>query len=111
LHQVGLHLNTISLGQLSERPVADGVWLSASCHNPFELQRAESIGVDFACLSPVKTTQSHPQAAPLGWLLFADWVMEASIPVFALGGMIDADLERAMASGAQGIAGISNWWD
>jgi 8-oxo-dGTP diphosphatase len=36
--------------------------------------------------------------------------MTANVPVFALGGMVDDDLEVAKAKGGQGIAGIGNWW-
>jgi len=51
-------------------------------------------------------TASHPEASPLGWNRFAELVRDARLPVYALGGVGPADLDRARAAGAQGVAGI-----
>jgi 8-oxo-dGTP diphosphatase len=80
--------------------------VGASCHDADELERAALIGADFATLSPVRATASHPGASPLGWERFAELVREARLPVYALGGAGPEDLDRARASGAQGVAGI-----
>ena len=101
----GLHLSGRELRTLERRPAVDG-WLAASCHGPEELARAQALGVDFAVLSPVLATPSHPDAGPLGWERFADWVRERPFPVYALGGMRPALLPEAWRHGAQGIAGI-----
>jgi len=77
---------------------------AASCHDAGELARAAQIGVDFVVLGPVKPTPSHPQARPLEWQRFAQLVKGTPIPVYALGGLDQADLETAIASGAHGIA-------
>jgi 8-oxo-dGTP diphosphatase len=58
----------------------------------------------------VAATASHPDAAALGWPAFAALCAEATLPVYALGGMLDDDLPRAWAHGAQGIAAIGAWW-
>lgn len=109
-HSVGLHLNSKNLLQCSARPVASSVLLSASCHSEHELLHAQKIGVDFICLSPVQKTGSHPGQQAMGWQTFADLTERAVVPVFALGGMKASDLPQALAMGAQGIAGISEWW-
>jgi 8-oxo-dGTP diphosphatase len=64
------------------------------------------LNADFATLSPVCATASHPDAKPLGWERFAPLVADARLPVYALGGVGPDDLERAHATGAQGVAGI-----
>lgn len=110
----GLHLTSADLSSHTELLVGAahqaGVWLSASCHSAQELQRAESLGVDFVTLSPVQPTASHPQQTPLGWEAFAVLAKTAKIPVFALGGLTAGDVGQAIHHGAQGVAGIRGWW-
>ena len=106
----GVHLTSRELGRLSERPLAPGQWVAASCHDPRELQRAAELGVDFVVLSPVAPTPSHPGARPIGWARFGEWAAASALPVFALGGMRPADTARAREQGGQGVAGISGFW-
>jgi 8-oxo-dGTP diphosphatase len=107
---IGLHLNSKNLLRCSARPVAQSVLLSASCHNQFEIAHAQTIGVDFICLSPVLPPRSHAVQSCLGWQEFETLVEHSTVPVFALGGMKASDLPKALDSGAQGIASISEWW-
>lgn len=104
-HHLGLHLTSHDLMLFTERPKTEG-WLAASCHNLTQLRQAEKIGVDFAVLSPILRTETHPVAVTLGWETFAELVAEVNIPVYALGGLQCEDKEIAKALGAQGIAGI-----
>lgn len=103
---VGVHLSAQQLRALRERPLVKGGWVGASCHGADELARAAELGVDFATLSPVCVTASHPDATPLGWQRFAALVAAAQLPVYALGGVGPGDLEHARTAGAQGVAGI-----
>lgn len=102
----GVHLKASQLRTLRERPLRPDAWVGASCHDEEELELATRIGVDFATLSPVQATASHPGARPLGWDGFARLVNGARLPVYALGGIGPADLERVRAAGGQGVAGI-----
>jgi 8-oxo-dGTP diphosphatase len=104
----GVQLNSNQLASLNQRPNVP--WCGASCHNREELQRAELLGCDFALLSPVLPTASHPGAAHLGWENFQILVAGLSIPVYALGGLTDADLETAWRQGAHGIALLRKAW-
>jgi 8-oxo-dGTP diphosphatase len=106
----GLHLNSRALRELRARPLDPGRLVAASCHDADELARAARLDVDFALLSPVLPTRSHPDAEPLGWDRFADWVAAANLPVYALGGMRPEMLPEAWRHGAQGIAGIRGLW-
>jgi len=106
----GAHLSSRSLMSLKQRPVDEGFLLAASCHNQFELEHACAIGVDFVVLAPVQETTSHPHAQALGWQGFQALAKQASLPVYALGGMNAEDHLKAWQCGAQGIAGISAFW-
>ncbi|MGH8214955.1 MAG: thiamine phosphate synthase, partial [Rhodanobacteraceae bacterium] len=103
---VGVHLRAAQLRELRERPLPSTSWVGASCHDAEELELAARLGADFAILSPVRATVSHPGARPLGWDGFARLVADARLPAYALGGVEPADLERARAAGAQGVAGV-----
>lgn len=105
----GVHLNSRRLMQALERPCAGLV--SASCHDAHELGHAAGLGLDFALLSPVQRTMSHPGAVALGWDGFRAIVDATALPVFALGGLSLSDLEQSWKQGAQGIAGIGAFWN
>jgi 8-oxo-dGTP diphosphatase len=106
----GIHLPAAELLRCTSRPLPADRWVGASCHDARELAHAAAIGVDFVALGPVSSTVSHPGAATLGWTRFAELCAQASVPVYALGGLTKADLSRAITSGAQGLAGISAFW-
>jgi len=106
----GLHLSSRQLLELSQRPVAEDVWLAASCHDLQQLEKARSLGVDFVTLSPLLPTRSHANASPMGWGQFKVLVDQATMPVYALGGMTIDDLQEVRQYGAQGIAAISSLW-
>lgn len=106
--KAGVHLNSRRLLDSTRRP--DSRLVSASCHNQLELEHAQSIGVDLAVLSPVQVTRSHPDAQPLGWEAFHRLVDDINLPVYALGGLAECDIEKAWDAGGQGIAAISAFW-
>lgn len=106
----GVHLSGRALQAAQSRPVAADLLLAASCHSPADLAKAMRLGADFALLSPVLATRSHPDADPLGWDKFDSWVAAANLPVYALGGMRPEMLATAWLRGAQGIAGIRGLW-
>ncbi len=110
LNADGVHLNARQLMEWSVRPLSHDYWVAASCHDENELEQAARLGIDFAVLSPVAQTDSHPDARPLGWEKFAAWAADAPFPVFALGGMQVDDTESAWKNGGQGVAGISGFW-
>ncbi|WP_244147791.1 Nudix family hydrolase [Vreelandella zhanjiangensis] len=106
----GIHLTSERLMQLDRRPISEQKWLSASTHDQTQLSKAAVLGCDFVTLSPLRTTPSHPEVAPIGWHDFQQLVERAGMPVFALGGMTRFDANHARAVGAQGIASIRDFW-
>ncbi|MCV6590486.1 MAG: Nudix family hydrolase [Marinobacterium sp.] len=111
LNVEALHLNSQHLHGLQNRAQFSGRWLGASCHNTEELAMAVEKGLDYVTLSPVQMTASHPGASVLGWDNFAVLIKDLPLPVYALGGMSEADLELARLAGAQGVAAIRTWFD
>jgi 8-oxo-dGTP diphosphatase len=84
---------------------------AASCHDQVELARAVELGVDFVVLGPVLPTPSHATARALGWTRFEELARGMPLPVYALGGLIRADLEQAMRHGAHGVALRRGAWN
>jgi 8-oxo-dGTP diphosphatase len=106
----GLHLTSSRLAGLVQRPLNDERLVGASCHDADDLERAADLGLDYALLSPVNPTASHPDTPLLGWDRFAALADRAAIPVYALGGLGPRDLGRAFRRCAQGVAAISGLW-
>ena len=104
----GVHLTSQQLHALKSRPPL--ALVGASCHSKEELYRAEVLGADFAVLGPVLPTPTHPEAQLLGWPGFAAAVAETKIPVFALGGLQEADRMQSLINGAHGLAMIRGVW-
>jgi 8-oxo-dGTP diphosphatase len=104
----GLHLTAAQLMKLESKPV--NMLVAASCHTRAELERAMQLELDFAVLGPVKKTLSHESDPPLGWGKFATLAHEASIPVYAIGGLTAADRDAAWGAAAHGVAMISGAW-
>ncbi|RDS85340.1 Nudix family hydrolase [Dyella psychrodurans] len=107
---IGVHLRSTQLHALDERPLPWAQVVGASCHVVSELGRAAHVGADFATLSPVASTASHPGVEALGWLRFQALTETAALPVYALGGMMPAQADEARRHGAQGVAGIGAFW-
>jgi 8-oxo-dGTP diphosphatase len=104
----GVHWTSARLLAAERRP--EGMLCAASCHNHAELDRAVQLGIDFVVLGPVGATASHENARALGWQRFEELARGMPIPVYALGGLVVADLDRAMQHGAHGVALRSGAW-
>jgi len=105
----GVHWTSARLAAATSRP--DDLVVGASCHGVAELARAGAMGCDFAVLGPVRATPSHPGARTLGWNGFACAIEATRLPVYALGGLVPADLDAAVDHGAHGIAMRRGAWD
>ena len=106
---MNLHLDSVRLHQYDQKPTQG--WLAASCHSIEDLKQAERIEADFAVLSPVEFTDSHPDAESIGWAAFSHMIEQVNIPVYALGGMELSHIGIAHRTGGQGIAGIGAMWE
>lgn len=105
----GIHLSSAQLLGFEARPLGKHKRVAASCHTAAELAHALAIGVDFVVVSPVLPTSSHPGAATLGWAGLRALTEQATVPVYALGGMRPGYLDPVYQHGAQGIAVRGVW--
>lgn len=106
---IGVHLKSVQLDELSVRPLPRSQPIGASCHDAAQLSLSVHLA-DFATLSPVAPTASHPDAPALGWAGFHALAAAAALPVYALGGLAPAAADEARRHGAQGVAGIRAFW-
>ena len=106
----GFHANSLRLMTLTQRPVDENSYFSASCHNLEQLHHADKLGADFVLLSPVLTTASHPDTPPLGWEHFKELAAAVAVPCYALGGLSPRDVSVSRINGGAGIAAIRAFW-
>ena len=107
----GVHLNSKELIKYENRPIGEEYILGASCHNEEELLKANKINVNYAFISPVLITGSHPEANALGWERFSHLTSKVNFPIYALGGMLPTYLTLAKSHGAYGIAMLGAIWN
>lgn len=111
LSLAGVHLTARALMASRRRPLPGEYLVGTSCHSAAELARAEAIGADFACLSPVRMVKAYADRQVLGFDGFGALARACGIPVFALGGLRRGDLEVVQRAGGHGVAGISGFWN
>ena len=104
----GVHWPARVLNAATSRP--RDLLVAASCHTHAEVLRASALDLDWIVLGPVCETPTHMDAETLGWDGFQAARSGTRVPVFALGGLRPADLTKALASGAHGIAMRRHAW-
>lgn len=90
--------------------------LIVSCHDIASIRAANKLAsmriqqqlspVIGAFLSPVLTTQTHPETVPLGWEAWSALAQLADMPVIGLGGLAPSMIDQALAHGGVSVAGI-----
>ena len=109
----GVHLDAPAAAGLHGRPDWAGgerFLLGVSCHDGRELAHAAVLDADYALLSPVLPTLTHPGAATLGWPTFSKLAAASPIPVYGLGGLARDDVALAQSHGAHGVALLRGAW-
>ena len=82
-------------------------FITVAAHSPAAPWQAARAGADAALLSPVFSTNSHPDAKPLGALKFARIAFQAPLPIYAFGGINQHTLIRLTGAPICGIAAVS----
>jgi 8-oxo-dGTP diphosphatase len=109
LGATGVHISSQQAAKLGEHKGERIISIAVSCHTKDDIINAKRIGADFSVLSPVCMTTSHPSAIPIGWKRFKELVEGVGLPVYALGGLNEADIGIAKEHAGQGISGIRSF--
>jgi len=105
----GVHLRdgSISPGRI-RRVAPPGFVITVACHDAQSVLRAANEGADYAILAPIFAPLSKPTTAPpLGLDALRSIVLQAGIPVIALGGITAENAPQCIDAGAVGVAGIT----
>ena len=81
--------------------------LTASAHSHSTLMKCRDLPVNAVMVSPVFKTESHPNQEALGISRFQKLASSTPTPIYALGGINNANAAQLLNSPAIGIAGIS----
>lgn len=105
----GVHLPSHALPPSHLRRIAPGNWtVGVSCHSLDEAKRAEDEAATFIVFGPVFAPLSKTSATEPCGLAGLERVAQAiGIPVYALGGITEANAQGCHQAGAAGIAGIT----
>jgi thiamine-phosphate pyrophosphorylase len=80
--------------------------VSAACHSRSAILQAQKLAVDFALVSPVFRTNSHPDVRPLGIHRLARLAAVSKVPLVALGGITEQNAAQLKTVDLIGIAAI-----
>jgi thiamine-phosphate pyrophosphorylase len=110
----GVHLTSTSLPVSAIRDnFRAGFIIGVSTHSLEKAENAKGEGADFITFSPIFPTQSKINYGEPQGLEKLAAVVEAlnGFPVFALGGINEANYAEVLPTGAAGIAGISVFYE
>ena len=125
---VAYHLTHTALMQwsdniraLSEHSVLSNLPLVVSCHDSASIYAANELAdhriqqqlppVIAIFISPVLTTQTHPDTTPLGWESWSELAQLADMPVIGLGGLSPEMIDQALIHGGISVAGIRQFFN
>ena len=105
----GVHLGWKSLGiGLVRKMIGHDKLIGFSAHNLQEAKKAEDSGADYVTISPIfDTVYKDYFVEPLGTEKIGKFKEEIDIPVIALGGINENNVNGVLENGAYGIAVIS----
>lgn len=106
----GLHLTSKNLLKLEKRPLGANHIIGASCHDVKEVEKANTLKLDYIYIGPVLDKAENRKAKTLGWDGFARLSRMSTVPAYAIGGMDPSKLDKCFLSGGQGIAAIRAFW-
>jgi thiamine-phosphate pyrophosphorylase len=105
----GVHLGWQSLGiEIVRKMIGHDKLIGFSAHNLQEAEKAENSGADYVTISPIfDTAYKDYFIEPLGTEEIGKIKEEIDIPVIALGGINENNVNSVLENGADGIAVIS----
>jgi len=109
VHADGVHLGNHSLPiKISRKILGSKFLIGVSTHSATEVEFASQQGADFVTYGPVYFTPSkEAYGKPVGVQSLQNICRNASIPIYALGGVKENNAKEILNTGAHGIAIIS----
>ncbi len=80
--------------------------ISLACHNLNSIKKAQNSNIDLLFFSPIFPTNSHKKAKIQGIFNLKRAKTASKIPIFALGGVKNANLHKIHRIKVDGVAGI-----
>jgi thiamine-phosphate pyrophosphorylase len=103
----GVHLRADSIGAAAVRRLAPGMIVGQSAHARAEAGAAAAAGADFVVLGTLFPTLSKPHGHPtLGLETLRAIAADLTVPVLAIGGVNQTNIEAVARAGAAGVAAI-----
>jgi len=108
----GIHITSSELMETQSIPdeIRKQYTISCPIHNYRELDQANELKLDFAILTPIQKSISHPDVPYIGWEQSATFLKRTDIPLYAAGGMTINDLSKAKELGFVGVACLGTLW-
>jgi|GEM_PF-6420086 len=109
----GIHITSSELMETQNIPdeIRKKYTLSCPIHNHQELAKANELKLDFAILTAIRQSISHPGAPYIGWEESERLVKKSAIPLYAAGGMNISDLQKVKDRGFVGVASLGALWE
>ncbi|HOJ39879.1 MAG TPA: thiamine phosphate synthase [bacterium] len=103
----GVHLGQKDLPADLARRLLPEKLVGISCQTLPQLHQAARNGADYAGIGPVFPTPVKPEKTALGVKRLTALVKRSKIPVIAIGGITETNIEQVVETGVSGIAVIS----
>ena len=104
----GVHLGQEDFPIEEARKLLGNKIIGITVHNVEEALEAEKLGADYISASPIfETTTKLDAGKPVGVKLIEDIKKEVKLPIVAIGGINQENIEEVLKAGADGVAMIS----
>jgi len=103
----GVHLGQKDFPLQAVRILLPDKIIGLTCQNLSQAKTAIKNGADYIATGPVFPTAVKPEKLPIGLERLTGLVKKVTIPVLAIGGINEDNLDRVLATGVNGVAVIS----
>jgi len=101
----GIHLGQDDLGiEIVRRILGEDKIIGISCHNLRQAIKAQYERADYISIGPIFSTPTKPEYKSVGLDLIKDVSRKIKVPVFAIGGIDESNIEKVLSSGAKRVA-------
>lgn len=106
LHVGQADLKKISIGQL-RRELGEDKIIGISVENVGQAIKGQKQGADYIAVGPIFSTENKPESKALGLKVLEKIVQAVTVPIVAIGGIDENNLEKVIKTGCCRVAVIS----